>query len=68
MADKKDLRVAIIGAGPSGIASGHELLKQGFTNFTIFEKSDGVGGTWGQYHRVGTDPGKWTTARNTVNR
>lgn len=46
MADKKDLRVAIIGAGPSGIASGHELLKQGFTNFTIFEKSDGVGGTW----------------------
>lgn len=39
-------RIAIFGAGPSGIAAGKELLKQGFNDFTIFEKSDGVGGTW----------------------
>lgn len=40
------LRVAIIGAGPSGLAAGHELLAQGFKDFTIFEKSDAAGGTW----------------------
>ena len=34
------LRVAVIGAGPAGIAAGHELLRQGFTNITLFEKSD----------------------------
>ena len=46
MADHSTLRVAIIGAGPAGLAAGHELLAQGFTEFTIFGKSDGVGGTW----------------------
>lgn len=46
MAENSELRVAIIGAGPSGIAAGHELLKQGFKEFTIFEKSDAAGGTW----------------------
>jgi len=44
--DPSSLRIAIIGAGPSGIATGHELLARGFTEFTIFEKSDAVGGTW----------------------
>ena len=51
MADPSDQRIstqriAIIGAGPSGIATGHELLAQGMHDFTIFEKSDAVGGTW----------------------
>ena len=41
-----NLRVAIIGAGPSGLATGHELLAQGFTNFTIFDKAAKPGGTW----------------------
>ena len=41
-----DLRIAIIGAGPSGLATGHELLAKGFTNFTIFEKAAAPGGTW----------------------
>ncbi len=44
--DLSSLRVAIIGAGPAGIAAGRELLQQGFRNFTIYEKSDAVGGTW----------------------
>jgi cation diffusion facilitator CzcD-associated flavoprotein CzcO len=40
------MRVAIIGAGPAGIAAGHELLKQGMERFTIFEALNAVGGTW----------------------
>ena len=39
-------RIAIIGAGPAGIAAGRELLQQGFTRFTIFEKAAAAGGTW----------------------
>ena len=46
MTKNNELRIAIIGAGPSGIAAGHELLKQGFTQFTIFEKAAAAGGTW----------------------
>lgn len=40
------MRVAVIGAGPAGLTAGYELLEQGFSDFTIFEASDGVGGTW----------------------
>ncbi|PVH77662.1 monooxygenase [Cadophora sp. DSE1049] len=37
----------IIGAGPSAIAMAHTLKhKLHFQNFTIYEKLDGVGGTW----------------------
>lgn len=46
MAGNADLRVAVIGAGPAGIVAGRELLAQGFTQFTIFEKAAAVGGTW----------------------
>ena len=46
MADPASLRVAVIGAGPSGIATGHELLAKGFSQFTIFEKAAKPGGTW----------------------
>lgn len=46
MSNNSELRVAVIGAGPAGIAAGHELLSQGFNNITLFEKSDAVGGTW----------------------
>lgn len=46
-------RIGILGAGPAGIACGHELLEQGFTNFTILEALDGPGGTW----RVQSYPG-----------
>jgi cation diffusion facilitator CzcD-associated flavoprotein CzcO len=47
------LRVAIIGAGASGLAMAIALKKAGIDRFTIFEKSDGVGGTW----RDNTYPG-----------
>ena len=40
------MKIAIIGAGPTGIAAGHELLKQGFSDFTIYETASAAGGTW----------------------
>ncbi|WNG90270.1 NAD(P)/FAD-dependent oxidoreductase [Mycobacterium sp. ITM-2016-00317] len=47
------LSVAIIGAGPGGLALGILLRKAGFDDFTIFDREDGVGGTW----RINTYPG-----------
>ncbi|KAF8071788.1 hypothetical protein FPV67DRAFT_1651086 [Lyophyllum atratum] len=45
--ERSDPRVIIIGAGIGGIAFAIALKRQfGFENFTIFEKSFGVGGTW----------------------
>ncbi len=39
-------RIAILGAGISGICLGIRLRQAGIESFEIFEKSDGVGGTW----------------------
>ena len=39
-------RVAIIGCGFSGIAAAVALLRQGISDFTIFEMGAGIGGTW----------------------
>ncbi|WP_280384670.1 flavin-containing monooxygenase [Nocardia wallacei] len=39
-------RVAIVGAGISGICLGVFLRRAGFHDFTIFEKAAGFGGTW----------------------
>lgn len=48
------LDAIIIGAGPAGIAMAYQLKHQlGFVDFTIYEKLDGVGGTW----RTNTYPG-----------
>ncbi len=47
------MRVVIIGAGPSGLCMGIKLEEAGFPDFTIVERSDGVGGTW----RRNTYPG-----------
>ncbi|MDY6995525.1 MAG: NAD(P)/FAD-dependent oxidoreductase [Actinomycetota bacterium] len=49
----KNLSVGIIGAGPGGLALGIFLRKAGFGDFTIFDREDGVGGTW----RINTYPG-----------
>jgi cyclohexanone monooxygenase len=47
------MRIGIIGAGPGGIALGILLTRAGFQDFTIFDREDGVGGTW----RINTYPG-----------
>jgi cation diffusion facilitator CzcD-associated flavoprotein CzcO len=39
-------RVAIIGAGFSGIAAAIALRKKGIEDFVIFEQAEGIGGTW----------------------
>ena len=38
--------MAILGAGVSGLCMGIQLKKAGIESFTIFEKSERVGGTW----------------------
>src|SRR5665213_2373836 len=51
-AERRRPTVAIIGAGAGGLAMGMKLKRSGY-EFTIYEKSDGVGGTW----RYNTYPG-----------
>lgn len=46
-------RVAILGAGAGGLCAAIQLQLAGLDDFTIYEKSDGVGGTW----RDNTYPG-----------
>lgn len=46
-------RIAILGAGFSGMGMAIELKKRGFDNFTIYEKAADFGGTW----RENTYPG-----------
>jgi cation diffusion facilitator CzcD-associated flavoprotein CzcO len=45
--------IAIVGAGMSGIAAVVKLRKAGYTDLTVYEKADRVGGTW----RENTYPG-----------
>lgn len=47
------MNIGIIGAGPGGLALGIFLRRAGFDDFTIFDREDGVGGTW----RINTYPG-----------
>lgn len=49
----KAVSVGIIGAGPGGLALAIFLQKNGFRDFTIFDREGGVGGTW----RINTYPG-----------
>ena len=50
---KQSPRVAVIGAGMSGILTAIELQKAGITDFTVYEKAATLGGTW----RENTYPG-----------
>ncbi|MEC7163392.1 MAG: NAD(P)/FAD-dependent oxidoreductase, partial [Pseudomonadota bacterium] len=51
--DDRSLRIAVLGAGMSGLAAVAKLKEAGYTDIDLFEKSDGVGGTW----RDNTYPG-----------
>jgi cation diffusion facilitator CzcD-associated flavoprotein CzcO len=53
MAQQRAVRIAIIGAGMSGLCMAIKLQDAGIDTFTIFEKADEVGGTW----RDNTYPG-----------
>ena len=53
MSNRKELRVAIIGAGASGLITARELRETGIEDVTIYEKADRLGGTW----RENTYPG-----------
>ena len=54
--------IAIIGAGMSGIAAVVKLRQAGYTDVTVFEKADAVGGTWreNRYPGLSCDvPSRW---------
>lgn len=48
-----DYEVAIIGAGPGGIATAKLLCDKGITNFVILERGHDFGGTWRDNHYPG---------------
>jgi len=52
--------VAIVGAGFGGIAAGVKLKRAGIHTFTIFEKSDGPGGTWWDNRYPGCEVDVWS--------
>lgn len=55
-------RIAIIGAGMSGIAAVVKLRQAGYTDLTVYEKTNKVGGTWreNQYPGLSCDvPSRW---------
>jgi len=63
-------RIAIIGAGMSGIAAVVELRKAGYTDLTVYEKADRVGGTWREntYPGLSCDiPSRWYSFRFALN-
>lgn len=45
MTTKKNLRIAIIGAGASGMMALIKLREAGITDVTTFEKAETLGGT-----------------------
>ncbi|GAA3725166.1 flavin-containing monooxygenase [Salinactinospora qingdaonensis] len=49
----RDLRIAVIGSGFSGLGMAIRLLQKGIDDFLVFERAEEVGGTW----RDNTYPG-----------
>ena len=43
---RERFHVAVLGAGFGGLALAHRLAQSGIDDVVIFERSDGVGGTW----------------------
>jgi cation diffusion facilitator CzcD-associated flavoprotein CzcO len=50
---RNDLRIAVLGAGMSGLLAAIELEKAGYRDVVVYEKADRLGGTW----RENTYPG-----------
>ena len=46
-------RVGVIGAGPGGLCAAIRLRQEGYTDVVVWERANGVGGTW----RHNTYPG-----------
>jgi cation diffusion facilitator CzcD-associated flavoprotein CzcO len=42
----RSIRVAVIGAGPGGIAAAIKLRENGIDDIVVFEKAAAIGGTW----------------------
>ncbi|KAJ8447321.1 hypothetical protein Cgig2_013098 [Carnegiea gigantea] len=55
MADPLQLKVAVVGAGVSGLIAARELQREGH-RVIIFEKSDKIGGLWVYDPRTESDP------------
>lgn len=52
-APQPEFDVAVIGAGPGGIAAGVKLLQAGIDNIVLLERADDVGGSWHENHYPG---------------
>ena len=51
---RKSLRIAVVGAGPSGLTAADTLHELGYQNVTVFEKNDRVGGKVYSYRNGST--------------
>src|SRR5690348_10051300 len=45
-ANRRDVRIAIIGSGFGGLGAAIQLKRQGIDDFVVLERADDVGGTW----------------------
>jgi hypothetical protein len=50
-----DLKIAIVGAGASGLTAAHTLQGRGYHNITIFEKEAAVGGKVSSFNLLGVN-------------
>ncbi|MGX1804191.1 flavin-containing monooxygenase [Nocardia sp. NPDC055321] len=48
-----EFEVAVIGAGPGGIAAAVKLRRAGIDDFVVLERADEVGGSWHENHYPG---------------
>jgi len=46
----KATRIAVVGAGPSGLMAAYTLKQQGYQHVTVFEKNNRVGGKVNSFH------------------
>ena len=53
-------RIAIIGAGPTGLGAAHRLHELGITNFSVFEKESHPGGLASSFVDRAGFTGWWT--------